>query len=40
MTRVQRYHARYDRLAIAIATIFTLACAAFDAAVAYAWWAA
>ena len=38
MTRIQRYHARRDHLAIVIATIGTLACAALDAAVIYAWW--
>jgi hypothetical protein len=38
MTRVQRYHRRRDRLAIAAATVLTLAMAAFDAAVIYAWW--
>ena len=38
MTRVQRYHRNHDRLAIAIATIATIAFAAFDAAVIYAWW--
>jgi hypothetical protein len=37
MNRVQRYHRNHDRLAIAIAIIGTLACAAFDAAVIYAW---
>jgi hypothetical protein len=37
MNRVQRYHRNHDRLAIAIATIGTLACAVFDAAVLYAW---
>jgi hypothetical protein len=38
MTRVQRYHQRHDRLAIALATLGTIACAALDAAVIYAWW--
>lgn len=38
MNRVQLYHRRHDRLAIAAATIGTLAMAAFDAALAYAWW--
>lgn len=38
MNRIARYHARRDHLAIVIATLATLACAAFDAAVAYAWW--
>ena len=38
MTRVQRYHRNHDRLAIAVATLATIACAAFDAAVIYAWW--
>ncbi len=37
MNRVQRYHRRHDRLAIAAATVLTLAMAAFDAAVIYAW---
>lgn len=38
MNRVQRYHRNHDRLAIAAATVLTLAVAAFDAAVLYAWW--
>jgi hypothetical protein len=38
MNRVQRYHRDHDRLVTAAATVFTLAMAAFDAAVAYAWW--
>jgi len=38
MTRIQRYHRNHDRLAIAAATIATIAMAAFDGAVAYAWW--
>jgi len=37
MNRVQRYHRNHDRLAIAIAAIGTLAMAALDAAVIYAW---
>jgi hypothetical protein len=37
MTRVQRYHQRHDRLSLAVAIVFTLAMAAFDAAVLYAW---
>lgn len=37
MTRVQRYHRNHDRLAVAVATLATLAAAAFDAAVIYAW---
>jgi hypothetical protein len=38
MNKVQRYHRNHDRLAVAIATIATIAAAAFDAAVIYAWW--
>jgi hypothetical protein len=38
MTRVQRYHRNRDRLSLAVAIVFTLAMAAFDAAVIYAWW--
>jgi hypothetical protein len=38
MNRVQRYHRNHARLSLAVAIVFTLAMAAFDAAVAYAWW--
>lgn len=38
MTRIQRYHRNHDRLAFALAALATLAAAAFDAAVIYAWW--
>jgi hypothetical protein len=37
MNRVQRYHRNHARLSLAVAIIFTLAMAAFDAAVLYAW---